>query len=503
MDQLTGWGHQHASREEQTRIATKLVDHAFAAVRGELIRVVLTFISSQICASSFFSFEAGLRLQSRNFTREILQAVIQSLEPSDPQMLPRDIFYQCGGYRRRGDRTRNAFISTIFGNITLYRIGFRSWQRGEETIFPLELMLGLTHNVSPALLDLCGRSLGSGGMSQSATLERIREECGVTMGVGRLRDALASLAEDLKPLREEHQVNAIVAMLHQAHHSRGIRKPVLSVGRDGITLRENKNSRFHVATAATVTVYDRSGRRLGTIYLAHPPEPGQESMDTMLTDLLTGIFKQWQGPVPRLSYVTDSGTNEIQYFKHVLNRMRHPVSGRRLEWTRIADFYHASERVWAMADALFLKNQAQHKAAWARSMLKKLKQPNGASRVLHSAASLFHRRELNKTRTENFRKAYAYIQKRTRFMNYSEYKRLNLPRGSGITEAACKTIYTQRLKLSGMRWSNKGASHILLLRTILLSGTWKQTYQASVQTKDQIQILSYPQKPRIHPQIAA
>ena len=31
--------------------------------------------------------------------------------------------------------------------------------------------------------------------------------------------------------------------------------------------------------------------------------------------------------------------------------MKHPTSGAKLEWTRVADFYHVSERVWAMADA--------------------------------------------------------------------------------------------------------------------------------------------------------
>jgi hypothetical protein len=45
-----------------------------------------------------------------------------------------------------------------------------------------------------------------------------------------------------------------------------------------------------------------------------------------------------------------------------------------------------------------------------------------------------------------------------------------LPIGSGVTEAACKTIYTQRMKLSGMRWDKEGAQRVLNLRVVLLSG---------------------------------
>ena len=36
--------------------------------------------------------------------------------------------------------------------------------------------------------------------------------------------------------------------------------------------------------------------------------------------------------------------------------------------------------------------------------------------------------------------------------------------GSGVVEAACKTLVAQRLKLSGMRWSPNGAQAILTMR---------------------------------------
>jgi hypothetical protein len=155
-----------------------------------------------------------------------------------------------------------------------------------------------------------------------------------------------------------------------------------------------------------------------------------------------------------------------------------------------------------MADALFTGSQQRESAAWARRMLKKLKRPSGASRVLHSAASLLSRRKLGKTRLENFQKAYRYIQSRTRYMKYHDYKRNHLPIGSGVTEAACKTVFTQRLKLSGMRWSYEGAHRILTLRTILLSGTWEATYGATL-TANVAAIRTYASNATINPQLAA
>jgi hypothetical protein len=478
MDQLTGWGYQDASDQERSAVAERIVDEAFGKIRSGLVDAISSFIGGAITPAEFFAFEMLLLTLLREFGRVLLQTVVQSLEPDDPRLIPGDIVFQCGGYRRRRDRTRNGNIATRFGNIVLWRRGYRSWQRGEETIFPLERMLGLTENVSPALLDLIGKSLGSAGMSQQMALALIREQCGVSMGVKRLRKCLNSLAESLEPLRHEAQLEKLIELLTQADRSSGSRKPVLSVGRDGITLREYQHRFFEVATAATVSVYDRAGKRLGTVYLAYPPEAGQATMDRMLTDLLTAVLSRWTGPLPRLAYVTDSGSNEVDYYDRVLRKMKHPISGKRLGWQRVADFYHTSERVWTMANALFTKSQEKEKMAWARRMLKNLKRPSGASRVLHSAASLYHRRKLGKARREDFWKAYRYLQHRTRHMKYHDYRNHHLPIGSGVTEAACKTIFTQRLKLSGMRWTHDGARRILTLRTILLSGTWESTYGA-------------------------
>ena len=71
-------------------------------------------------------------------------------------------------------------------------------------------------------------------------------------------------------------------------------------------------------------------------------------------------------------------------------------------------------------------------------------------------------------------------------MQYHEYARQKLPLGSGVTEAACKTLVSQRLKLSGMRWTKAGAQVILDLRATLLSGTWNAANRAILTTMPQL-----------------
>jgi hypothetical protein len=250
------------------------------------------------------------------------------------------------------------------------------------------------------------------------------------------------------------------------------------VGRDGVTLREYQYRFFEHATVATVAVYDRRGKRLGTVYLAFTPEPNQLEMSRQLTALIEEFLRRWEGPLPRLCYVTDAGSNETTYYRQ-LRRLRHPRTGEKLTWQRIVDFYHASERIWTMAAALFGEKEKQGHA-WARRMLKLLKKPNGPSRVLHSAAALYALRDLSEACDADYHRAYNYIRLRTRYMQYAEYKRVHLPLGSGVTEAACKTIFEARMKLSGQRWKKPSAQPILDLRAILLSGIWASTYQAAL-----------------------
>ena len=57
-------------------------------------------------------------------------------------------------------------------------------------------------------------------------------------------------------------------------------------------------------------------------------------------------------------------------------------------------------------------------------------------------------------------------------MHYAEFRRQGLFVGSGVVEAGCKTIICQRLKLSGMHWTVRGANAIIALRCCQLSGCW-------------------------------
>lgn len=62
-------------------------------------------------------------------------------------------------------------------------------------------------------------------------------------------------------------------------------------------------------------------------------------------------------------------------------------------------------------------------------------------------------------------------------MNYPDYLRQHLPIASGVVEAACKTLVTQRLKCSGTAWTVAGGQAILTFRSLIQSARWPRAWQ--------------------------
>lgn len=416
----------------------------------------------------------------RQLGRTAVEFAYNHLEPEEPQQLPNYLHYEAGDYRRLNQKTPNRHVATPFGKVTLWRHGYRYIERdtAEPTIFPLEIQMGLVEGATPALAGIAVKALAEAGATQEVVLKRLLEQHAIEWGVKKLRAVAENVSAGMEPFRREHQARAVVTWLHEASTSTGNRRPALVLGRDGITLCTSPHSFFEVAATATLSVYDRQGQRLGTVYLAYPPELGQHTMTDELTALLEEVLRQWERPLPRLAYVTDAGANETQYYRKVLRKMRHPRTGKRLVWQWIVDYYHASQRITTMAEALF--GASREAATWAAKMRKLLLKPNGPFRVLHSAAALRSHLSMSARARKEFQKAYDYLRDRTRHMQYADFRAQRLPIGSGVTEAACKTVFTQRLKLSGMRWSREGAQVILNLRVTLLSGVWDSVYQALI-----------------------
>jgi hypothetical protein len=79
---------------------------------------------------------------------------------------------------------------------------------------------------------------------------------------------------------------------------------------------------------------------------------------------------------------------------------------------------------------------------------------------------------------ESLKAAISYLENNIPRMNYASYRKSRLPIGSGVTEAACKTLVKIRMCGSGMKWAASGSDCVLTLRALALTeNRWEEFWK--------------------------
>jgi hypothetical protein len=225
-----------------------------AACLEEKIRPLLTrFLLQQITPEATLEFERQLQKVTQEFGRELMEWTLNAAEPDEAEDQPHDVKVEGCGYRRLHDKTPNRDVATSFGRITLWRRGYRSWSRddGESLVFPLERQLGLVEKVTPALVGRVARRMAEAGATQGTVIDWLRQEHDVAIGVERLRHLCEQTSSSMEEQRESYQVEYLLELLAQAQASSGRNKPVLAVGRDGVTF--HVQGVYEVGSTATIS----------------------------------------------------------------------------------------------------------------------------------------------------------------------------------------------------------------------------------------------------------
>jgi hypothetical protein len=447
---------------------------------SDLLAIFEKFHANPITPQNTFALETELANGCRENCQRLLDHSYNQVKPATFEDCP--VRMKLGGEEYKRRRPTPNTIATLFGPITLLRYPYEALEPGEPCIFPLELQLGIEAGLAtPALAERVG--LETADRPQQQVLEILQRDRGISWSVESLRKVTASLSSGLSSFREPAQVEKILELLKKADQSKGRHRPTLVVGRDGIMV-PMRHGAYQEGSTATVSVMDRRGKRVGTVYVGQMPQSGQGTLSDQLTSLLAQVLLQWQGCSLRYVYVTDGGYHPQEYYKEVLQKMDDPRRpGHRLEWQWIVDFWHACCYLTKLREALFGDTPAGWK--WFQRVRHWLRhRKHGITEILRSATQLWNlAKNLTETREKLFAEGYNYLRKYARRMAYSRYRRQGKPIGSGITEAACKTLFTQRLKQSGMSWTVVGGQVILDLRVLKLSGIASKTFQKYLQSK--------------------
>lgn len=138
----------------------------------------------------------------------------------------------------------------------------------------------------------------------------------------------------------------------------------------------------------------------------------------------------------------------------------------------ILDLYHALEHLHQLCDGLYVGQPH-----WAQKMESTWEAQLKNDQVAEVIAAA-HRRlqQLGRQAQIPLESQIAYFEHHQHRMFYKTYRQAGLFCGSGVVEAGCRAVIGQRLKNSGMFWTETGAKSILDLRCALLGNRWDECW---------------------------
>ena len=416
---------------------------------------------------SFEDLEAELHRLFVNAERDVLGEELERLDVNVPQLLLDGQLY-----RRvlRSAMTYTSASGPVKVMRTLYRQG-----RGPSVV-PLEGRAGIVGghftpraarqalwavaHLTPQDAESLFRELGAMSPSKSS-LDRLPKACSARW------EAQREVFE--AQLRESLKVPASAVTV--AVSLDGVMTPMKDASRSAkreATFAEGKHRQgpagYQEAGCATLSFYDAQGARLSSVRMARMPEEKKATLKTMLAHELEGALRQ--RPDLRLVKLADGAKDNWRYLSETL-----PAG------TEVVDFYHVAEHLKDAFNAAYGENSPQARARFETYRHVLLEDLRGVEKVIRA---LVYLRDCHPNR-KPLSLAVGYFRRHRARMRYATVRGASLPIGSGVVEAACKTLVTQRLKRSGMRWREAGGQAILTLRSLVQSGRFAQGWQLLAQ----------------------
>lgn len=216
---------------------------------------------------------------------------------------------------------------------------------------------------------------------------------------------------------------------------------------------------WRTAMVGTISLYDATGERLHTVYLGAPPEYGKHSFLEQMEQEVERYKQRYRG-VPWVG-IADGAKDYWPWLQQFVDES-------------ILDYFHAASYLEKATKAM--RRSTSQRKEWFEQSRHQLKHDEGAvERLLKEMNDTLQDPRVKGNARSQLETAAGYFQNNQSKMHYARYRQKHWPIGSGVTEAACKTLVKQRMCGSGMKWKHAGAATVLSLRALILSqGRWQQ-----------------------------
>ncbi len=428
---------------------------------------------------SFADFEKSLHAQVMEFEREMVAEEMARADIDTGAVVVDGVTY------RRVVRCEETYF-TAAGPVRIERTLYKD--RTDETgraISPMDLTLGIVEGrwtpvaaqqavwvvsqMTPQRAEELFERLGNMTPSKSS-LDRLPKALNVRWEQDRIHFEKALRKGDVIP---QHTATLAVSL-----------DGVLAPMKDGEaqakrqeTAEEGRLTRgpagYREVGCGTLSFCDAEGDMIAAVRMVRMPEPKKATLkSTLLLDVTAVLAER---PELRIVKLADGANDNWTYLASIL------PGG-----VEIIDFFHAAEHLNGALGSVYGEGTVEARRRFADLRFALREAPDGVESVIRALVYLRKKHPASKRVATEL----AYFRKHRHRMRYQQFAAEGLPIGSGVVEAACKTLVTQRMKQSGMRWGEDGGQAILTVRGWTQSGgrfdrAWAMlaaTYQAEVVT---------------------
>lgn len=397
--------------------------------------------------------ELGLREALLKDGRQLLEMLLSQADDS-----------LAGNHSRPGEQChpgRSKEARTIFGPIQLRRRYFYD-EANHTGRAPLDEALGLVNGFSPALVRLSSRAAAQQGYE--AASQDLRALAGIEIEGRQIQRLVNRVAPQL------------AAQLEAGQNTESEAIPVMYVEVDGTGVPMvaselgGRKGKQPDGTAKTREV------KLGALFTqTRCDEEGRAERDFASTTYV-GSFEPAQpfglrvraearrrgvGRAGKVVFIGDGAS-----WIWELCRVNFPGA------VEILDLYHALEHLHQLCESLYPGQKH-----WAKKMKSTWEDWIKNDQVADVIIGARHRlQQLNPEPESSLNSQIAYFEHHQHRMCYKTYRQAGLFCGSGVVEAGCRAVIGQRLKNSGMFWTEIGGKSVLDLRCALQSNRWDECW---------------------------
>jgi len=391
----------------------------------------------------FASLEQALHQAFAEAERQCMQQLMEEFDWDYPG------FHSGGEHYVYSSRSPKRYM-TVAGEVTIERTLYRT-ERNGPTYCPLELNTGLIEGFWTP--QAAKQAIHLVSQLTPVEAEGIFKEFGL---MAPSKSSLDRLPKKISQLWENNRLTLDETLQSAFEIPEEARTCAISL--DGVLIPTRytrviaSDSRWAEACCGTVSFFDAQGDLISTRYLARMPEHKKKTLKNQLAQQIEYICNT--RPDLQLVKVADGARDNWTF-----------LNGQIKQGESVLDFYHAVEHLFNALQSVHPKNSSQLYEAFRKYRRILLNDDKGISKIInHLRYQIRKHPKHKKLKTE-----LTYFTRNKKRCEYARLKAEKKPIGSGIVEAACKSVVQMRLKRSGQHWDDDGGQAILTFRSILLS----------------------------------